>query len=197
MVMPNKIIWLDYDATLVDFGTAWIDWINETLELHQPITIKDSHTWTTLEERFGRIVRRFWQTPGVYLKSVKPFQCAKEFVHTLQMTYGIENVWIITSSNEDMYTEKDYHIHANFGIPLNQIKHHWEKWRFTNGGILMDDYHKNVHDHVDKIGSSAIAFNLHNMHPWAERHMFRFDSQVAYCTTYDEAYNAIKKFKNM
>jgi 5'(3')-deoxyribonucleotidase len=157
-------VFLDYDNTLCDLLSPWLDW----LKLEKNIRIKqmDIQNWNWISENFGEDTNDYWKTKGIY-DNIKPISGAVEFMMVLKKVYGSENVFLISNSASNMIREKEAHAKKHFGIEGNYFQHADNKWEYTSDGILIDDAPHNVVAHVMNNNKPAILFNYRNRYGWA------------------------------
>ena len=193
-----KPIFLDYDSVLNDIAPAWIRWVYA--RYGKRVTTKDMIHFNWLEENFPG-ANEFWSAPGCYSYHIAPLPGAVNFVRACEMEFGAENVFILTSSPENMAKEKDEHIENYFDIPEDRIIHDHlhDKSVYTKHGILVDDYPKNCINHIDAHGTPAILFNLNGEYGWSEParypHLYApeyHDRLLLRATSYDSAFRHIK-----
>lgn len=188
-------IYLDYDSVLNNLGPAWTRWIQKTFG--HKVTLQDMIHFNWLDETFPG-ANDFWKTPGIYHSDVLPLPRAVDFVRACERLVNPEDVFIITSSPENMEREKDAHIALHFGILADRIIHAHDKAPFTKDGILVDDHPKNCIAHINAHSTPAILFNLNGEYGWAEPSRYSFyepeyhDRYLLRATSYESVIQHIR-----
>jgi hypothetical protein len=201
-------VYLDYDSTLVDFNTAWVEfirkYINPNFQLHN-IEVYDQkiHENKALHD----VAKQFWKIKEEY-ETVKLFEGARDFVEIL-LCEGC-NVSIITSTSEGTHGFKTEHILNNFKGILTQhdiihVDNTCLKWQYTKNGVLIDDFILPVLNHVFSNRMPGVVFNYNNMHMHADvtlnhklfaETVYKIDSEnLHYSTSYAQLLEMIKDFK--
>lgn len=175
-------IYLDYDSTLVNFDKAYTQTINE--RYGTSYTSKDLVTWDFIQEKHGK-ESEVWKETGFYDKVV-PITGALDFVGSLQYNFGINNIFIITASSPQSIPEKDSHIHKWFKILDDNIIHTNTKFKYTQDGILIDDYIKHICAHIEFNQQPGILFNLNKSYGWCPDEIENKPEQLSICHTYCE-----------
>jgi len=174
-------IFIDYDTTLVNLIDPWVVWINKKYNVE--ITSHDINRWYFLGEVFGREADDFWRSEKYNHYTNKdiflPYEGAIEFFQTLQKKFGVENVYIVSSTKDHHKEEKIIHAQHYFNINKEQfIPVNKEKYNFTKDGILIDDYPLHVMEHIEYNKQKGIVFNLENRFGWCKENNYSMDSTL-------------------
>jgi 5'(3')-deoxyribonucleotidase len=175
-------IFVDYDTTLINLIDPWVQWINEKYSVN--ITTDDINRWYFLGEVFGKEADEFWRSEQYnhYIdKSVLlPYDGAVEFFYTLQKKYGVENVFIVSSTRDHHVIEKIEHAQHYFGIDKKRfIAVNKEKFNVTKDGILIDDYPLHVFEHIEYNQQKGIVFNYENRFGWCKQSNYMLDKTLS------------------
>lgn len=201
-------VFLDYDSTLVDFNTAWVEFIQRNIDPNfQFSEIETYDQRIHPNQALHDAARQFWKIEEEYA-TVKLFDGAKDFVETLLLNG--HDVQIVTSTSNGTHDFKTQHILNNFNGILNQkdimhVSNTCLKWQYTKGGVLIDDFILPVLNHVFSNRMPGIVFNYNDMHMHADvtlnnkvfaETVYKIDStNLHYCTNYNQLVHMIDSFK--
>ena len=177
-----KKIYLDLDCVLADLMTPWIDWLNK-----EGFTIdrREITHWEAIYDKWGEEANEFFKNPDIYNKNiVSPFEGVRGFIASLKMTVGEDNIYIITSSPDNVKSAKVKWINRHLGIDVFHVIHSQQKHLHTDNGILVDDYYNNILKHSLLNNQPSIMFNLDELHPYANIKWVPVLGNVYYCTGY-------------
>ncbi|MCK5537649.1 MAG: hypothetical protein KAI79_12540 [Bacteroidales bacterium] len=174
-------IFVDYDTTLVNLIDPWVAWINEKYDVE--ITSHDINRWYFLGEVFGKEADDFWRSKKYNHYTNKdiflPYEGSVEFFQTIQKKFGVENVYIVSSTKDHHKEEKIKHAQHYFNINKEQfIPVSKEKHTITQDGILIDDYPLHVMEHIEYNKQKGIVFNFKNRFGWCQESNFPLDSTL-------------------
>lgn len=187
-------LFIDYDTTLVNLIDAWVEWLNRTYSVS--LSTDDINRWYFLGDVFGNGANSFWKQQNHYTDTniLKPFEGAVPFFHEMQKWFGMENVFIISSTRDHHTDDKIRHMQYYFGIKHSQIiLTSKEKFHLTTDGILIDDYPLHVIEHVYFNQQPGIIFNHNNSFGWCKEHNFVLDNQLP-ATLKDKGFQTLYDF---
>ena len=128
---------------------------------------------------------------------------ALEFYQELVDTFGENNIQIVTNSCPDVVIAKTQMI-RNFGINC-LIIHDKDKYKYTSGTILIDNYYINIQEHINKTDGCGILANI-NKSQYVEKDYFKikhaFSNNVnvigicKFIESYDVILSELKKYFN-
>jgi hypothetical protein len=191
---------LDFDSMLNDLGHVWVEWCR--VRFNAPdLQITDIAHWDYKLNRFGREAFDFICAHS-YDHVIKPLPGAVAFVEALQDAVGAENVLVCTTSLNGTDDSKDRNIARYFDIPKRRVIHvspKESKAPHTVGTTLVDDYGKNILEHVEANRMPGIVFNYRGEYPWSGLGHYEADrvataqaqGLVKVCRSYDEVLNTI------
>ena len=185
-------IYLDFDSTLVDLVSGWINWLK--LEKNIRIMQGDITSWNWISETFGEDVNDYWKIKGIY-NTIKPIPGSIEFVTVLKDLYGKENIFIISHSDVTMKKEKELYAEKHYKTLASNFFHAEKKWEYTSDGLLMDDAPHNVLGHTRNNNKPAILFNYRNKYGWAT--LKSPEKGVTICTDYGKCLQVIDSNKKL
>lgn len=160
-------IFLDYDDTLVDLIHPTLSWIDVQLGGAERVcALSEVATYDFLAGRYGMWIKEYWRKPHTYFTDIFPLDGAVEFVEMLKYRFGEENIFIVTRADERIQEEKAEHVEHHFDISPDRVLFPWDKYKVTKGGVLIDDFHENIHGHIINNLMPGILFNYENRHPW-------------------------------
>ena len=201
-------IYLDYDSTLVDFNTAWVDFIRRNVD--PDFQFHDIETYDQRihpNQALHDVARQFWKIKEEY-DTVKLFDGAKDFVETLLLNG--HDIQIVTSTSKGTHDFKTQHILNNFKGILNKdsvvhVDNTCLKWQYTKNGVLIDDFILPILNHVFSNRMPGIVFNYNEMHMHADvtlndklfaETVYKIDStNLHYGTNYNQLIQMINSFK--
>jgi 5'(3')-deoxyribonucleotidase len=165
--MKYKNIYLDFDATLADFGNYWVEYLNSVIPDFN-IKLYDIETYNQYIHEDAQLVRAFWHNEEHYCK-MQLFDGAFEFVQDL-LSIGYD-VRIVTSTPREALSFKHNLIKELLYIKDERIIHVENaclKFQETKNGILVDDFILPILNHVFSNNCPGIVYNHNGMHPWAD-----------------------------
>jgi 5'(3')-deoxyribonucleotidase len=174
----NKIIFLDYDETLVDLLSPTLKYIRNELN----ITIKREEVieYNYLSNLLGEVIYDYWNN-NTY-ENVIPFSGSVNFVKNLK-SLGY-NICIISSCHINNSLHKLNHISNFFPFVDNFIPvFDHNKHKYTKDSILIDDYNKNIIEHTIINNAPGLLFSYNSINKWCL-------SNETY-TSYNELYKFI------
>lgn len=188
-------IYVDYDTTLINLIDPWVKWINDKYKVN--ITTQDINRWYFLGEVFGKEADNFWKEENHYIDKevLLPYDGAIDFFKTLQKKYGRKNVKIISSTRDHHTKDKVAHMAEYFGVDPNSVNiakdnntsdqndyeiilTSKEKYSYTKGGVLIDDYPLHVLEHIHFNQEPGIVFNYNNRFGWCKESNYGLDDGI-------------------
>jgi 5'(3')-deoxyribonucleotidase len=151
----KRVVYIDYDSTLVDFLDSWLLEIKES----RGVTIQHSDITYFNHPELEKHVDLF-TGQNLYKKRIRPFAGARELIEDLQKEY---TVVILTHTPKEMRAWKTEHILKHFGdLGVHVILTTKSKYLFSNGGVLIDDGWHNIKGHLDNTEHLGLLFNHNN-----------------------------------
>jgi 5'(3')-deoxyribonucleotidase len=149
----DRIVYIDYDSTLVDFLDAWLEEIYETKGIRiRHDQIKSFH------DPILEVHADIFMESDLYAKRIRPFLGAESLIAELQKEYKVQ---ILTHTHPKARLAKEKHIAKYFpNIPVIHTQE--PKWKFSQNGVLIDDGLHNIEGQLDNTEQLAILFNPGN-----------------------------------
>jgi len=193
--MSTKI-YIDLDSTLNNLETAWINHCEARMDrdVDDPPTTKQHLThWSFFQDYYGQeIAMSFFET-NPYEK-ITPIHYAADFIINLEIM-GYQPI-IISAHSGNRYDEAKWKrewIDDYFGDHLKLIVTR-DKYKYTEGSILVDDSPKNCLMHIWHNNQPAYLFNHKGALPYANPLPYEtYGNKLRYVTQYDQI---IKDLKN-
>lgn len=172
---------VDFDDVLYKLDDLNNSYVKERYGVE--ITSKDVVSWSFYVDEFPSIIE-LWTKWELYGKG-DLFPGAIEFIHSLKQ---IGPVQIVTASgSEEISINKDKMIKEMFGDI--KIIHTREKSAYTVGTILIDDYSKNIVDHVTRNNSLGLLFDFENSYGWSKH--LKEGELIKRVSSYDDILRAL------
>jgi 5'(3')-deoxyribonucleotidase len=196
--MQKLKVALDYDSMLNNLGYVWAEWCRTKYDCPD-FQMSDISHWDYQVDRFGLGVFDFINADA-FDTLIKPLPGAAYFVRALEQALGEENVIIVTANVPGTEQAKLNNIKRHFGIDPNRVSLvslRGNKAPFTAGAVLIDDYGKNILEHVETHQLPGIVFNYNREYPWSGMSHFCPDrvaaasDYVTTCHSYDEVLLAL------
>jgi 5'(3')-deoxyribonucleotidase len=182
-------IYIDIDSTLANIDSVWCMWMDKNLGIN--IKPEDILSWNYCEMVYGKIVSEFWEYDNIY-DTCAILDGAKEFISSLKNMYGKENIILISATPKNLVKAKNEWIDRWLEDTL--AIHESQKFKFTKGGILIDDRFENVLLHVTQNKKPGILFNYNDKYPWVRNFKYACkDYGIQYETNYDSILNYLEK----
>jgi len=158
---------LDLDDVLCNFVGAWNQWLfdkgyTETILSRTEIGTYDFY------QQFGKEVNDFYlkEPDNSYENLITPFDGSHEFVDWCRSNF--DDVMVLShSASQKTMRAKARFVKTHFdleNIRFSDTK--TEKYTFTKGAVLVDDYPYNVLKHVAHNDDYGICFNIKNENGW-------------------------------
>lgn len=163
----NKIV-LDLDDVLCDFVPTWCKWLYAKGITKTELTRQDIKTYDHFQ-LFGKEANDFYiKNPDEsYNEWINPLEGSHEFVEWCENNF--DEVMILShATHKNSQNAKKAFVRKHFNIKnINFSSSVIEKYNFTQGCILIDDYPLNVLKHVQHNNAHGITFNRDRMNPWS------------------------------
>jgi 5'(3')-deoxyribonucleotidase len=199
--MKNNKLVLDFDSTLCDLMSPWMDWLHREKFSSVVHALSEVETYDWISRNYGSQGNGFFHNDPehTYSNYVLPFPDAKLFVEWAQEHFG--EVVIVTHSSKKS-TERakrewgqEYLNFDNFFF-FSELE---DKYKFTGDGILVDDYPLHVIRHIARNNSSAVLFDYNLENGWSKMENYKdiieeenFEpSRFRQATNYHEAKKSI------
>lgn len=190
--MKTIITSLDFDGIFLDLQHLSIAHILKT----KNITVKpeDITFWEFYAEHHPEIFKA-WKDWDIY-SSAPIIAGSVDFYNKLVKRYGKDSIQIVTHTIGEYEVKKDEFIENLLGIDRELIVHASadDKAIYTEGTILLDDYHETVLKHTQVNQNAGIIFSdgyHYNLTPYEKQH-----DLVHRATSFDEAYSIITNIHN-
>ena len=146
-ISDGKMLYIDFDDTLVDFINGWLKNIRHKELSHLKMLPNQSNEVDSF--RFFKVdssgeALASLSNPLVY-KDIKVLPYANEFIERINSLFGKDSYKIITTSYDDaIIGTKNKVLKDLFDINTDRIIHSLDKTDIVNGNILIDDAIHNV-----------------------------------------------------
>jgi len=158
---------LDLDDVLCNFVGAWNEWLFACVYSPTLLTRQDILTYDHYIKHFNSDVLDFYTKQNCYESWVTPFEGSHDFLEWCQQNF--DDVMILShASTEESKEHKTMFVEQNFGFKNIKFSNSKvEKFNFTNGSILVDDYPENVLKHIKNNKMPGVIFNRLNLNAWS------------------------------
>lgn len=185
--MNTIITSLDFDGIFLDLQKMSIEHIKKTKNVI--VKPEDITFWEFYGVHHPEIFKA-WKDWSLY-SSAPIIDGSVEFYKKLVKRYGSKSIQIVTHTIGDYEKEKDEFIENLLGIDRELIIHASanDKALYTEGTVLLDDYHETVLSHSQRNNNAGIIFSQgyhYNLTPYEKEHEL-----VHRATSFDEAYEII------
>lgn len=165
----KKLI-LDLDDVLCDFVSSWCNWLHyEKKWTETLLTPRDIKTYDHFLLNYGSQSHDFFAKDphSTYTDWVEPLEGSHEFVEWCHNNF--DEVQILTHATIiDSQKAKRAFVSKHFNIKnIKYSSSKMEKYNYTNGAILVDDYPLNVLKHIQFNEEHGICFNKDRMNAWS------------------------------
>ena len=165
--MIKKKIIFDFDSVLCNFVEPWLEWLKEQRHTNYQFKPEDVLSYDWIEKNFGHASKQFFlEDPFEAYSRIKPYKGAKELLNWCFDVF--EEVEILTHASQ--YTTKqaktwfiDKYFDTHKVKYFDKIE---DKYRYTAGSILIDDYPFHVIKHISTHNDPGIVFNHEGRNGW-------------------------------
>lgn len=186
-------IYVDFDCVLVNTNDVWLNWVNSKYDKNY--VLSDIKYYHFIIDQIGIEVLDWWFNPDNYINDyISPFPGAENFIRDLQNEYGKDNIFIATHSHPNIINSKEKYISEIFNINKKNIIQTPDKWNYTDDGILIDDFIRNILIHKAINKKPGILFNYDGKYLWADKQIQSnlIENNPLYAEKYSEVITLLK-----
>lgn len=158
---------LDLDDVLCDFVGTWNQWLFDQGYTEKVLGRYDVPTYDFFQ-KFGREVNDFYlkDPHHTYRDLINPFDGSVEFVNWCKEQFDDVSVLSHATSDKSRSAKTEF-VNTHFGIEARFSNSKNEKYNFTDGAVLIDDYPMNVLKHIVHNKKCGICFNINYENGWS------------------------------
>lgn len=162
---------LDLDDVLCNFVEMWNVWLHERGYTSTFLRNQDITTYDYYCRYFNREVFDFYQKENCYDGYVEPLDGSHLFLEWCEQEFDEVMILSYSSTEHNRKCKKAFvKKHFNFdNIKFSDSKN--EKFTFTKGSILMDDYPVNLLQHTINNKNHSILFNKNGNNGWGNYYL--------------------------